>query len=284
MAGGSTKEIKSRIKSVESTMQITKAMELVASSKLRKARERVEQARPYFLALYKTLNDIAASNTDFSSVYLVKRPVKKIGYVLIAGDRGLAGGYNNNMFKLFTQHKGDRDVCVIPVGKKAVDFCKRRNIEIITEDYALVEDITITACEEIGGIMSDLFKTGEIDEFYIGYTTFVSMLSQRSEMIQVLPIVNLNAEKDEKPKSVTEYEPDSETLFDLIVPQYTAGLAWGAVTESWASELAARRTAMDSASKNANEMVAQLSLQYNRARQAAITQEITEIVSGAGDA
>ena len=156
MAGASMKDIKLRIRSVESTMQITKAMELVASSKLRKARERVEQARPYFLALYKTLNDIAASNTDFSSVYLVKRPVKKIGYVLIAGDRGLAGGYNNNMFKLFTQHKGDRDVCVIPVGKKAVDFCKRRNIEIITEDYALVEDITITACEEIGGIMSDI--------------------------------------------------------------------------------------------------------------------------------
>lgn len=282
MAGGSMKDIKTRIKSVESTMQITKAMELVASSKLRKARERVEKARPYFTALYKTLTDVAASNTDFSSVYLAQRPVKKIGYVLIAGDRGLAGGYNSNMFKLFERHKGEKDVCVIPVGKKAVEFCKRRNIEIITERYALVESITMSSCEEIGSIMSELFKDGSVDEFYIGYTTFVSMLSQRPEMMQVLPIAGINPDDEEKSRTVTLYEPDCEELFDLIVPQYVSGLTYGAVTESWASELSARRTAMDSASKNAAEMVNNLSLQFNRARQAAITQEITEIVSGAG--
>lgn len=284
MAGGSMKDIKTRIKSVESTMQITKAMELVASSKLRKARERVDRARPYFLALYQTLNNIAASNTDFSSVYLIKRPVKKVGYMLIAGDRGLAGGYNNNLFKMFMAHKGDNDICVIPVGKKAVEFCKRKNIEIITEDYALVEDVTMDTCTEIGDIMSAMFKEGKIDEFHICYTTFVSMLSQRPEMMQVLPIVNMNdTEENSGAHTVTSYEPDVETLFDMIVPQYASGLAWGAVTESWASELAARRTAMDSASKNADEMVSQLSLQYNRARQAAITQEITEIVGGAGE-
>ena len=127
----SMKDIKSRIKSVESTRQITKAMELVASSKLRKARERADLSRPFFTELYGALRTIAASNTDFTSDYLVRRPVKKSGYVLIAGDRGLAGGYNNNMFKLFTQHREGKDVCVIPVGKKAVEFCKRRNIEII---------------------------------------------------------------------------------------------------------------------------------------------------------
>ena len=278
------KDIKLRIKSVESTMQITKAMELVASSKLRKARERVDRARPYFLALHDTLKDIASNNTDFSSIYLVERPVNKTGYVLVAGDRGLAGGYNHNMFKMFEEHSKGKNACVIPVGKKAVEFCKRKNIEIITEDYAMVEDVTVTTCGEIGNIMSDMFKKGEIDEFYLGFTTFVSMLSQRPDMIKILPIVKEDdTTENSGPRSVTSYEPDMETLFDLIVPQYTSGLVWGAVTESWASELAARRTAMDSASKNAEDMVSRLSLQYNRARQAAITQEITEIVAGAGE-
>ena len=284
MAGGSMKDIKLRIKSVESTMQITKAMELVASSKLRKARERVDRARPYFLALHDTLKDIASNNTDFSSIYLVERPVNKTGYVLIAGDRGLAGGYNHNMFKMFEEHSLGKNACVIPVGKKAVEFCKRKNIEIITEDYAMVEDVRVSTCVEIGSILSDMFKKGEVDEVYIGFTTFVSMLSQRPDMLKVLPIVKEdNTTENSGPRSVTSYEPDMETLFDLIVPQYTSGLVWGAVTESWASELAARRTAMDSASKNAEDMVSRLSLQYNRARQAAITQEITEIVAGAGE-
>lgn len=276
------KDIKLRIKSVESTMQITKAMELVASSKLRKARERVEAARPYFTALYKTLTDVAASNTDFSSVYLVQRPVEKTGYVLIAGDRGLAGGYNSNMFKMFEEHRAGKNVCVIPVGKKAVEFCKRRNIEIITENYAMVEDITMSSCREIGSIMADMFKQGQIDEFYIGYTNFVSMLSQTPHMMQALPIVSIDPTTQDKKQAVTMYEPECEELFDMIVPRYVSGLTWGGVTESWASELAARRQAMDSASKNAGEMVDNLSLEYNRARQAAITQEITEIVSGAG--
>lgn len=282
MANGSMKDIKLRIKSVESTMQITKAMELVASSKLRKARERVEMARPYFTQLHNTLSDIAAANTDFSSVYLVQRPVKKSGYVLIAGDRGLAGGYNNNMFKFFTEHSKDKDVCVIPVGKKAVEFCKRRNIEIVTDRYAQVEAITTSDCAEIGGIMSVMFKKGQIDELFIGYTTFVSMLSQRPEMVQLLPLASIDP-AGEKPKTVTEYEPEAEVLFDMIVPQYMSGMTYGAITESWASELAARRTAMDAASKNAGEIVNSLSLEYNRARQAAITQEITEIVGGAGE-
>ncbi len=279
MASGSMKDIKLRIKSVESTMQITKAMKLVASSKLRKARERVEKARPYFLELHDTLSDIAAANTDFSSAYLVQRPVKKSGYVLIAGDRGLAGGYNNNMFKAFTQHSEGKDICVIPVGKKAVEFCKRRNIEIVTDRYAQVEDITTGDCADISDIMAGLFARNEIDEFFIGYTNFVSMLSQSPEVVKILPITSINPEKATR-KTVTEYEPGAEALFDLIVPHYVSGMTYGAITESWASELAARRTAMDAASKNAGEIVSNLSLEYNRARQAAITQEITEIVAG----
>lgn len=277
------KDIKLRIKSVESTMQITKAMELVASSKLRKAKMRVELSRPYFAHLYKTLNDIAASNTEFSSVFLKKRPeVKKVGYVVVAGDRGLAGGYNNNMFKLFTQHSKGKNVCMIPIGKKAVEFCKRRNIEIVSDELAMVENVSISDCEKAGALMAHLFESGQVDEVYIGYTTFVSMLSQEAEIIQALPITNINSEKAESAKVLTLYEPDSESLFDVIVPQYVSGLIYGALAESWASELGARRTAMDAASKNAKDMVDDLSLRYNRARQAAITQEITEIVSGAG--
>ena len=276
------KDIKLRIKSVENTMQITKAMELVASSKLKKARDRMESARPYFMTLFNTLNDIAAYTVDFSSPFLVKRPVKKSAYVLIAGDRGLAGGYNNNMFKLFTAHSQDKNAVVIPVGKKAVDFCKRRNIEIFTEEYSQVEDLSSTDCTDIGDLLSDSFEKGEIAEVFICYTTFVSMLSQSPEIIQVLPLVSVNADTYQR-NTITEYEPDPEELFHMLVPQFVTGLVYGAVTESWASELAARRTAMDAASKNAQEMVSGLSLQYNRARQAAITQEITEIVAGAGE-
>ena len=282
MAGGSMKDIKLRIKSVENTMQITKAMELVASSKLKKARDRMESARPYFMTLFNTLSDIAAYTVDFSSPFLVKRPVKKSAYVLIAGDRGLAGGYNNNMFKLFTAHSQDKNAVVIPVGKKAVDFCKRRNIEIFTEEYSLVEDLSSADCTDMGDLLAESFEKGEIDEVFICYTTFVSMLSQSPEIIQVLPLISVNADTYQR-NTITEYEPDPEELFSMLVPQFVTGLVYGAVTESWASELAARRTAMDAASKNAQEMVSGLSLQYNRARQAAITQEITEIVAGAGE-
>lgn len=276
------KDIKLRIKSVENTMQITKAMELVASSKLRKARERMESARPYFMTLFNTLSDIAAYTVDFSSPFLVKRPVKKSAYVLIAGDRGLAGGYNNNMFKLFTAHSEGKDAVVIPVGKKAVEFCKRRNIEIFTEEYSLVEDLSSADCTDMGDLLAESFEKGEIDEVFICYTTFVSMLSQSPEIIQVLPLISVNADNYQR-NTITEYEPGPEELFHMLVPQFITGMVYGAVTESWASELAARRTAMDAASKNAQEMVSGLSLQYNRARQAAITQEITEIVAGAGE-
>ena len=280
----SMKDIKNRINSVQSTRQITKAMELVASSKLRKARERVEQARPYFLELHETLCEIAAANTDFSSDYLVSRPVNKTLYILIAGDRGLAGGYNNNMFKKLAEYTQGQDFCVIPLGKKALDFCSKRGYEIVTDAYAIVEDVTTAECSDISEIVSGMFKRGEVDRVYIAYTTFVSMLSQRPEMMQILPITSIDENTlKEGLHTVTEYEPSCEELFDLIVPQYLSGIAWGAVCESWASELSARRTAMDSASKNADAMVSDLSLRYNRARQAAITQEITEIVSGAGD-
>ena len=282
MAGASMKDIKLRIKSVESTMQITKAMELVASSKLRKAKERVERCRPYFNILHKTLTDIAQNNTEFTSPFVQSRPVKKVCYIIIAGDRGLAGGYNNNVFKTVVADMGDKAVCVLPIGKKAVEYCERRGYEILSKDYMIAEDVGINDCYEIARLLGKAFLAGQFDELYMGYTKFVSMLSQEPQIMKVLPLSREKKEgKASSSRMLTIYEPSSESVFNTIVPEYISGMVYGALSESWASELGARRSAMDAASKNAGEMIDNLSLKYNRARQGAITQEITEIVAGA---
>lgn len=280
MAASSMKDIKLRIKSVESTMQITKAMELVASSKLRRAKERSESTRPYFTTLYQTLEDIALTNTDFSSPFVRQGTVGKACYVVIAGDRGLAGGYNNNLFKAVWEDMADQSVCVLPIGKKAVEHCARRGVESLSDEYLSVEDISLRDCFSIAGLLCENFRQGAFDTLYVGYTKFVSMLSQQPQVVRLLPIHH-EQEKREKARSLIEYEPTAATVYNAIVPEYVGGLLWGAVAESLASELGARRTAMDAASKNAGEMIEDLSLKYNRARQGAITQEITEIVAGA---
>ena len=278
---GSMKDIKLRIRSVQSTMQITKAMELVASSKLRHARERMEQARPYFETLQATLADIAAANTEFTSPYLARRPVKKTCYIVIAGDRGLAGGYNANLFKLVAQAAEGKECCVLPVGKKALEHFQHRGMSILTEEFSPVEDVTVSDCFSMSRLVAQGFLKGEFDEIHLCYTRFESMLTQTAKTVQMLPIAAPKPREDKRPRSLMLYEPSSEAVYDAIVPEYFAGLIWGAVCESEASEQAARRTAMDAASKNAGEMIENLNLRYNRARQAAITQEITEIVAGA---
>ena len=278
---GSMKDIKLRIRSVQSTMQITKAMELVASSKLRHARERMEQARPYFETLQATLADIAAANTEFTSPYLARRPVKKTCYIVIAGDRGLAGGYNANLFKLVAQAAEGKECCVLPVGKKALEHFQHRGMSILTEAFSPVEDVTVSDCFSMSRLVAQGFWKGEFDEIHLCYTRFESMLTQTAKTVQMLPMAAPKPREDKRPRSLMLYEPSSEAVYDAIVPEYFAGLIWGAVCESEASEQAARRTAMDAASKNAGEMIENLNLRYNRARQAAITQEITEIVAGA---
>lgn len=281
MAGASMKDIKLRIKSVESTMQITKAMELVASSKLRGAKLRVERSRPYFEVLYQTLADIAYSTQDFDSPYIHRREVKRSCYVVIAGDRGLAGGYNANLFKEAAAHMQGKNVCVLPLGKKAVEYYERRGIPLLSKDFAEVAEVDVGSCFEIAKLLTDAFRKGEFDELYLVYTNFVSMLTQTPTVVGMLPLdYNAAAEKTGKRK-LRLYEPGPEAVYNAIVPEYLAGMVWGGVSESVASELGARRTAMDAASKNAGEMISDLSLRYNRARQTAITQEITEIVAGA---
>ena len=280
------KAVKLRIKSVQSTMQITKAMELVASSKLRKAKERAEVCRPYFRTLYETLKEIAVNNTEFNSVYAAESQSDKCCYVVIAGDRGLAGGYNANLFKCMEADSAGRDYMVLPIGKKAVEYYSRKEVEAVTEEFGEVADISVGDCFEIAHLLCKEFRKGTFGHIQLCYTGFVSMLSQKPDVFSILPLTDIKeeAEKREKAsvsKNLILYEPGSTEVFDAIVPEYLAGLIYGAVCESQASELAARRTAMDAATKNAGEMIDQLNLYYNRARQASITQEITEIVAGA---
>ncbi len=278
------KEIKLRIKSVQSTRQITKAMELVASSKVRRARERIARTEPYFNILYDTMSQIAYGKRDFTSPFVEPREeVRKVCYVIIAGDRGLAGGYNSNIMKLVENHikAHGHAVCAVPVGKKAAEFCQRREMEILTSEYNLVENVTIGNCFEAAHTLTEEYRKGTFDELYVIYTNFASMMTQQATAIQVLPVpYEKKAAKDDL-KSLILYEPSPEAVFNAVVPEYISGIFYGALCQSYASEQAARRTAMDAASKNADDMIEDLSLKYNRARQGAITQEITEIVAGA---
>ena len=283
MAGVSTKEIKNRIRSMESTRQITKAMEMVAASKLRRAQSQILASRPYFQILSSTINDILENNRDFSSPYLKERPAGKILYIVIAGDRGLAGGYNSNILKLVeTQIKG-KDAVVLPIGKKAVEFFRSRRVPAFTESYADAASVGIGDCFSISKSLSKAFLNGEFDEVHIAYTNFVSVLSQVPTDKKLLPLQPQQTQADAEgaPRRCdTVYEPGPEEVFASIGPEYLGGILYGALCESRAAEQAARRTAMDAATSNADEMIADLSLKFNRARQAAITQEITEIVAG----
>ena len=279
MAGVSMKDIKLRIKSMENTKQITKAMEMVASSKLRRAQERVQNSRPYFETLYDTLTTIANNTEDFSSPYLERREIRRACYVVIGGDRGLAGGYNHNVFKLAYSAMQGRDCCVVPIGKKALDYFRIHPVPVLTDAYAEAAQVHVGDCFTVAKLMSKAFLAGEFDEIFVVYTKFVSMLSQQPAMLRLLPLEHHRRKKGPI-DCLTLYEPDSRSVFDAIIPEYLGGLIYGALCESVTSEQGARRTAMDAATKNAEEMIADLSLKYNRARQGAITQEITEIVAG----
>ena len=278
MAGVSTKEIKNRIRSMESTKQITKAMEMVAASKLRRAQAQVLSSRPYFEILYQTIQDILSKNQETDSPYLHQRPVKRSLYVVIAGDRGLAGGYNSNILKMVTARMKDEDALVLPIGKKALDYFRSHRVPMLTESYGTAEDISVGDCFTISRLLCKTYLAGEVDAIHLAYTQFNSVLSQTATTMQLLPLSSQSIMTGVQ--SSIEYEPDSDTVLHAIIPEYLGGIFYGALCESRASEQAARRTAMDSATQNAEEMIGNLSLQFNRARQAAITQEITEIVAG----
>lgn len=280
------KEIKTRIKSVESTKQITKAMELVSSSKFRKAKERAESARPYFNTLYNTVQDIAKNTSNSRNVFLKERKVNNVCYIVIAGDRGLAGGYNSNILKAVIAHNKLGTGKVITVGKKAKESLSKRGYEVI--DY--IESVEKCAYEDANRVAQtamEAYKNGEVDEVNLVYTEFISALSQEPKIVKLLPVTidNTNTEKEvKKSKAAVQYLPSADAVLGYVLPKYVSGSVYGAIAESFASEQAARRTAMESATDNANEMISKLELVYNRARQAAVTQEISEIVGGAAAA
>lgn len=283
MAGAGMKEIKTRIKSVESTKQITKAMELVSSSKFRKAKEKAESTRPYFNTLYDTVQDIAKNTSNSKNVFLKERKVNNVCYIVIAGDRGLAGGYNSNILKAVLAHNKTDNAKVISVGKKAKESLSKRGYEII-DSIESVEDAVYEDANRVAKVAMEAYKKGEVDEVNLVYTEFISALTQEPKVVRLLPVTIDKNKEVKKSKAAVQYLPSADAVLGYILPKYVSGSLYGAIAESYASEQAARRTAMESATDNANEMISKLGLIYNRARQAAVTQEITEIVAGASSA
>lgn len=297
MAGAGMRDIKRRIKSVNSTRQITKAMELVSSAKIVRAREKMDTYRPYFTSVSQVVGEVLSGGEIKSDYVEGAREIKKTLYIVVSGDRGLCGGYNSNVYKAFNAildgKETDTDSVIIPIGSKSVEYFTKRDYEIREAYPGIAETISYDAAKKIADDVLEMYDKKEIDEVYLVYTQFISMISQQSCVTRLLPMapaetaknVEALAEGGEDAKAalteVKVFEPNQEEFFDLFVPQYVESMIYGGIVEGFASEQAARRTAMENASDNAKEMIDQLTLFYNRARQAAITQEITEIVSGA---
>ncbi len=270
-------DIKARMKSVTGTMQITKAMELVANSKLRRAKEKVEKSRPYYEILRKAIATLEDSG-EFDSPFSKKRDGNKALVIVIAGDRGLAGGYNSNVFKLAERISKENETVFLPIGKKSSEYFRHRNRNVFTESAAITAELGVGDCLALGEAITEAYLRDEFDKLYVVYTKFVSMISQVPVYEEILPF---EKEEDEKSSGDVLIEEEAEEMLVKIVPQYIGGILWSAACEAIASEHGARRSAMNAANKNAEEMLDTLMLKFNRARQAIITQEITEIVSGA---
>ena len=272
MAGVSAKEIKNRIRSMESTRQITRAMELVAASKLRKAQNQAIATRPYYTCLYETINNIAGENGEFFSPYMMACTEGRTAAIVIAGDRGLSGGYNNNVLKQI-----DPAAAILPIGKKAVEYCTARSMDVITDAYTSAEKLEAEDCFRMARDICDGYLAGKYNRIVLLFTNFMSVLTQTPATLKLLPLEKAEGKATDREML---YEPDPETVLSALIPEYLGGVIYGALCESRASEQAARRGAMDAATQNADTMIEDLSLQLNRARQAAITREITEIVAG----
>lgn len=265
--GADIKQLRTRIKSVDSTLHLTKAMGLVASSKIRRATESMNKGREYARAVSETVDQLSAYPECAKSPYMAKRDTGRLRLIVVAGDRGLAGGYNANIFRLMREFENAE---VIPIGKRACDRYGN------TLRYA--EGFSYTEAKEISDSLCRDFVAGEFDRLGIVCTKYHSIMSQEAYVKWVLPI----EKSEEKQTKGAIFEPDELTVLTAAIPEYVAGIIMACVKESFASEVAARRVAMDSAGKNATEMIEDLGLRYNRARQGAITQEITEIVAGSG--
>lgn len=284
MAGGKTQKLKKRMITVSSAEKITKAMGLVATAKLGSAREKITKSRPYFTVLRDSLEQIMAQNREFSSPYLQKRPALKTGAIVIGGDRGMAGSFHSRLFQMALPIMKESPTTIFPIGRKSVEYFQSLPNSSIQNPYLSSDQMGIRDCFELSSFICQEFLNGHLDQLFLVYTQFTSMLEQTPLVFSVLPLFCEETEEHvKKPTRTILYEPSSELVYDAIVPEYVAGLIYGALCESRASELSARHNAMDTASKNAKEMEEKLHLQYNRQRQGQITQEITEIIAGTGE-
>lgn len=280
----SMRDIQRRRLSVESTGQITKAMKLVSTVKLQKARGRAEASKPYFEGMYDTVASVLARSGNINHRFLKSIPEKKKAVIVITSNRGLAGGYNSNIIKLIARNDefSKDNVVLYTIGRKGKDGLLSKGYEI-AEDYSdVIDNPLFSDAMKVSEDVLKAYENGEIGEIYLAYTVFKNTVSHIPTMKKLLPVSVDEYQLSEEEKSVPmNYEPNEEMVLDLIIPKYISSLIFGALVEAVASENGARMTAMDSATSNADEMISNLSLLYNRARQSSITQELTEIIAGA---
>ena len=282
----SMRDIKRRRDSIQSTGQITKAMKLVSTVKLQKAKGKAESTKPYSDLMYETVSSILAKSGNINHKYLVAGESTKKAVITITGNRGLAGGYNSNIEKLILNSGFNKDdVDIVAIGTKGRDFLRRKGYKIAKDCSDVINEPLYTDAKEICDELLERFAAGEIGEIYLAYTSFKNTVVHVPKLIKLLPVStdDLKGEENKKEVDTTpmSYEPEEDEALDMIIPKYVCSLIYGALIESVASENGARMQAMDNATSNAEELISSLSLQYNRARQSAITQEITEIIGGA---
>jgi len=280
------RDIKRRKGSIQSTQQITKAMKLVSTVKLQRAKQRAEQSKAYFNCMYETVTSMLAKTGGLNHPYLTAGESQKKAVIVITSNRGLAGGYNSNIVKLIT--KGDfkkEDLRIYAIGKKGRDALNRNGYEIVEENSEIIEEPSYVDAMALSQRLLASFAAGEIGEIYLAYTGFKNTVVHEPKLLKLLPVEpaqNASEEKQETgSKAMMNFEPEDDEALDMIIPKYVTSLIYGGLVEAVASENGARMQAMDSATSNAEEMIDHLSLMYNRARQGSITQELTEIIAGA---
>lgn len=282
----SMRDIKRRKGSIQSTQQITKAMKLVSTVKLQRAKQRAEQSKAYFNCMYETVTSMLAKTGGLNHPYLTAGESQKKAVIVITSNRGLAGGYNSNIVKLIT--KGDfkkEDLRIYAIGKKGRDALNRNGYEIVEENSEIIEEPSYVDAMALSQRLLASFAAGEIGEIYLAYTGFKNTVVHVPTLLKLLPVEPVQDAKEETQdtgsKALMNFEPEDDEALDMIIPKYVTSLIYGGLVEAVASENGARMQAMDSATSNAEEMIDHLSLMYNRARQGSITQELTEIIAGA---
>ncbi len=279
----SLRELKGRIDSTKKTKQITGAMELVSASKMSKAEQNAKGFVPYAEKLQEVVSSIASSTSDSNHPMLNKREVKKTGYLIVTSDRGLVGAYNSHilrslMSKIDANHSSKDEYTIIVIGRKGYDFCRKRGLPVAQSIIGISDHPAFADVKNLASEAVQMYANEEIDELHVIYNHYVSAISQVVTDKQLLPIENIEGQTGAT--SDYEFEPNQEEILEVLLPQYAESLIFEALLDGKASEHAASMTAMRSATDNANELIDDLELSYNRARQAAITQEITEIVGG----